>query len=473
MKKFLAIAGIVALIAVIPAVALAQQTVPDPQSSHVLIQNLSGNTATVVVEVYNSTTGQKAAEDTFTIDGNGAMTVHSTNGTNVAGHRYLDLPAGFRGSMVVSSDQPVVAVNVNAGGDPFSNHSAYESIDSSYADTNVFIPSVHWRNAQWAMVGIQNTGAVTTTAVYTYYKQNGTVISSGTVDIGPGRSNIRDVASDIDINVVAEGVGAMQVTADQPLGVAAIETLNKRTEAYIGFPTWYGDTTIYLPSTHHAAAQSSHTLVQNMSGVAASLTITYYQQSGALADVFTSTIPANGSLTYHTNGALSDDGRNYEPTHLGNVGSAVIHSDQPLVAVCVETLGATYKKMQPYAYDGFRSDAGATTLLFPSVHANPGGQWSHILIQNLDTANTNQVTLTYYKQDGSVDTVYTYTLGAAGAITFHTDGSLSDDGNAYNPSGGFGNVGSAVITSVDARPLVGVNVETLHGIANVYAGFGQ
>jgi hypothetical protein len=109
--------------------------------------------------------------------------------------------------------------------------------------------------------------------------------------------------------------------------------------------------------------------------------------------------------------------------------------------------------------------------LFPSVHANPGGQWSHILVQNLDPQHTNRVRLEYYKQDGSLDTVYTTTLAAAGALTFHTTGDVSTDGNRYAPSSGFGNVGAVKVISLDGRPLVGVNVETLRGLAAVYAGF--
>jgi hypothetical protein len=475
MKKLLVVFGVAALMAVIPLVVLAQ-TSPDPQSSHVLIQNLAGDEATVVVNAYDSGTEALEATDTFTIAGYGAATVHSTSGTNAPGHRYLDLSSGFVGSMVVSSDNPVVAVNVNAGmsGSSFTNHSAYEGISPEYADGEVFAPSVHWRNDQWSLVGIQNTGSVATTAVYTYYLQDGTEIDSGSATIQPGRSLIRNVYDDIDIGTEPDGVGAMKVSADQDLAVSVIETLYKRTEAYIGFPSTYGDTTIYLPSMHHNfGGQWSHTLLQNMDETdAASVVLTYYQQTGAVADVFVSSVPAKGSLTFHTNGVASSDGTDYEPTHLGDVGSAVITSDQPMVAAVVETLGSG-ASIQPYAYNGFRSDAGGTTLLFSSVHMNPGGQYSHLLVQNLDTSHTNRVRLEYYKQDGSIDKVYTTTLGAAGSITFHTNNVASGDGKTYSPTSGYGNVGAAKVISIQGRPLVGVNVETLMGIANVYAGYAE
>jgi len=476
MKKLLIALGITAIMAIIPIVVLAQ-TSPDPQSSHVLIQNLSGSEASVVVNVYNSTTEALAASDSFTIAAYGATTVHSTAGTNAAGHRYLGLASGFVGSMVVSSNQPVVAVNVNAGTNSsgaYTNHSAYESISPEYADQEVFAPSVHWRDAQWSLVGIQNTGSVATTAVYTYYLQDGSVISSGSAVIQPGRSLIRNVYDDVDLSTQPEGVGAMKVTADQDLGVSVIETLYQRTEAYIGFPSTYGDNKVYLPSAHHnAGGQYTHSLVQNMDpSVQASIVITYYQQTGAVADVFHSTIPAKGSMTYHTNGVASADGIDYEPTHLGDVGSAVITSDRPIVVSVVETLGSG-AYIQPYAYNGSRSDAGGTSLLFSSVHKNLGGQYSHMLVQNLDTSHTNQVRLEYYKQDGSIDSVYTTTLGTAGSITFHTNNVASGNGLVYSPTSGYGNVGSAKVISLDGRPLVGVNVETLMGIANVYAGYAE
>jgi hypothetical protein len=476
MKKVLLVAGLVVCLAAIPIIVLAQIT-PDPQSSHTLIQNLSANEATVVVDVYNANTEALETSDTFTIAGYGATTVHATAGTNAPGHRYLNLSSGFLGSMVVSSNQEVVAINLNAGGSPFTNYSAYESVDPSYAADAVFVPSIHWRAGQWSLVSIQNTGSVNASVAYTYTKQDGSVISSGSATIQPGRAEVRNTYDDIDIGTVTEGVGAMLVTSDEPVGVAIIETLQTNAEAYLGFPVSQGDTVWYLPSVHHHPQylQTTHMLVQNMDpNVAAAVELTYYHQDGSVANYFTSTIPANGSLTYHTTAALSADGKSYEPTNLGLVGSAVIESDRDVVVVGLEVLGPT-SAGRPYAYRGFNGGGGGTDLLLPSVHNNPAGQFSHMLVMNLDDANTNQVRLEYIKQDGNIDSVYTTTLPASGALTFHTNGNPSSDGYVYDASSSYGNVGAARVMSLDGRPLVAVNIETLRGaqLPACYAAFSQ
>jgi hypothetical protein len=472
MKRSMLYVLVFVLALVVPLAVIAQRQSPEPQSSHILIQNLSATSSSVQVDVYDET-GTVVATDSFIIDGNGATTVHSTAGANVAGHRYLDLASGFMGSMVVSADQEVVAVNVTVGGAPPTSHSAYESISPADAAEKVLVPSIHWKDAQWSWVAIQNTGNIQATAVYTYYKQDGTVIGTGSANLLAGESEILDIYDAIDIGTYPEGVGSMQVSGSEPLGVAVVETIRNRTEAYVGFPDTAGDTYLAFPSIHHNPnGQFSHMLVQNVGSAAATVYLQYYDQAGNALEDYTATIAENGSLTFHTNSALSDDGNSYEPDSMGNVGSAVITSTQPLVAVNVEVIGLTPTTVRPYAYNGFRSDSGSDSLLFPSVHMNPGGQYSHLLVQNLTDVST-PVTLTYYDQAGVAQGTYNYTFPPNGAITFHTTGEMSEDGNSYAPASGFGNVGSAVIEAAPGAELIGVNVETLRGVPNVYAAFTQ
>jgi hypothetical protein len=468
MRKILVVSGLVLLFGAIPLIVLAQTT-PDPQSSHVHISNLSSEEATVVVNVYDSQTGILEATANFTIAGGAKMAVHATAGTDSAGHRYLDLPSGFSGSMVVSSDKEVVAITNIAGGNPFTSYCSYEGVSSDGASPTVFIPSIHWRDKQWAMVAMQNTGSVNASVTYTYTLQDGTVINSNTVTVQPGRSEIRNVYSDIDIGTWTDGFGSMLVTSNEPVAVATWETLNKYTNAYIGFPESYGDTTVYFSSIHHnLPVHHSHILVQNMDdALAATVTLTYSHPTGAVANVYNATIDAGGALTFHTNGAASSDGISYEPTNLGNVGNAVITSDQPIIAAVREVMGG-----KPYAFNGFRSDAGGTTLFYPSVHKNPAGQFSHLLVQNLSPMS-NTIQLEYYKADGTLDSTFTKELGPGGSINFHTNDVASPDGLIYSPTSGYGNVGTAKVISLDSRPIVGLNTEVLRGIPNNYAGFAQ
>jgi hypothetical protein len=209
-------------------------------------------------------------------------------------------------------------------------------------------------------------------------------------------------------------------------------------------------------------------LVQNTENTAANVTLTYFNQAGAQVDQFTNiTIPAKGSLTFHTTNDPSSNGQNYTPTHLGNVGSATVQSTNgvKLVATVLETVGSA-----PYAYNGFNSTGGGTTMLLPSVHRNPGGQFSHTLVQNTSNSASNNIVITYYKQDGSVANTFPKTLAASGSITFHTTNDLSSDGVNYTPSN-LGNVGSAKIVSNSGIPIMAVVIETIVGLPGSYTGF--
>lgn len=423
-----------------------------PRTSHTLVQNMEDVTANLHIE-YWSDQGQMKHGFDDALPPKGAKTFHAD--------AYSTLGPNFLGSMVVSSDRQIVAVVVNAGS---TSHDIYEG--SNQGDTEQFLPSVHWRSAQYTLAGFQNTDpSMTATVAISYFLQDGTLLNGRTVNIPPN-SAVHDDARDITSH--AAGVGAVKVTSlsGQRIAAAAIETLFDETYSYRGFPPSSGATKIYLPSMHrNLAGQFSHTLVQNMDpNNANNVRITYYNQAGAQVDTFVRSIPAKGSYTFHTNSGAE------EPTHLGNVGSAIVTSESslPMVAVVVETVVNF-----AYAYDGAIPADGASSLLFPSAHHNLGGQFSHTLIQNLSTTTNASLTVTYYNQSGSVANTFNYSLNPSGSFTFHTT-----PGDPYEPVG-MGNVGSLRVTCTNCSPggtqIVGVMVETLlsANITGAYAGFKE
>lgn len=422
-----------------------------PRTSHTLVQNMEAVTANLHIQYYRQN-GAIAKEFDDILPPNGSKT-YSANS-------YPELGASFLGSQVVSSDRQIVAVVVNAGS---TSHDVYEG--SNEGATEMFLPSVHWRAAQYTLSGIQNIDpAVTATVVISYFKQDGSLLTSMTVPVPPNTSVHQDARSFV---TDPAGVGAMKATSlnGQRITAAAINTLFDETYSYRGFMPTQGATKIFLPSMHrNPGGQFSHTLVQNMTNSSNNVRISYYRQDGTPAGVFTRLIPASGAYTFHTGSGPED------PVGLGNVGSAIVESldARNLVAVVVETVGA-----YAYAYDGQIQADAAQTMLFPSAHRNLGGQFSHTLIQNLSTTTAAQLVVTYYRQNGTVANVFNKTLPPSGSYTFHTGPGWPED-----PTG-LGNVGSLRIVCSNcggADPkIVGVMVETLSSanITAAYAGFKE
>jgi hypothetical protein len=193
--------------------------------------------------------------------------------------------------------------------------------------------------------------------------------------------------------------------------------------------------------------------------------ITYYRQDGTMANQFTRLIPALGAYTFHTGPGFPED-----PVALGNVGSATLVSldGRNMVAVVVETVGP-----YAYAYDGQIQADAAASILFPSAHRNLGGQFSHTLVQNLSNSTQADLTVTYYRQDGTVANVFNKTLAASGAYTFHTGPGFPED-----PTN-LGNVGALRVQCTNCTGggprIVAVMVETLSAanITAAYAGFKE
>jgi hypothetical protein len=441
---------------------------PPAQTSHVLLQNTSSNTADVSVTVYD-TTGASIFSDSFQLTGKGARTLHASAGTNSSGHLYMNLSAS-QSAMVVESTEQLVATNVNFGSP--TAHNIYEGLNSDSTATDILVPSIHWRDGQWSLVSVQNAGSAPANVEVRYFRQDGSQIGSTiTVSgLGVGVPHYRNAHTDVSIASEPSGVGSMRVTSTngQPVAVAVIETLFSYTYSYVGIPVSAADTSWSFPSVHrNPAGQFSHILVQNTNtSQAAVCTLTYYDQAGNQVNQFPGiNIPAKGALTFHTTNENSGDGNNYTPTSLGNVGAATVAcSGANVVATVVEAVGAA-----PYAYNGFNSSGGATTVLLPSVHHNLAGQFSHTLVQNT-TNQSNHIQITYYNQDGSVANSFDPTLLGNGSITFHTTNENSSDGNNYTPLN-LGNVGSAEVTSIDGRDVVVVVVETVTGLPGAYDGF--
>jgi hypothetical protein len=421
-----------------------------PRTSHTLVQNMETVTANLHVQYYKDD-GTVAKDFEDQLAPNGSKTYHAND--------YAELGSSFLGSMVVSSDRQIVAVVVNAG---TNSHDIYEG--ANQGSTEQFLPSVHWRAQQYTLTGFQNTDPqVTATVAISYFSQAGVLLRNVTQTIPPNAAihhDARQWVSD------PAGVGSLKATSlnGQKITLAAVETsASDDTNSYRGFSPDQGAQLIYLPSIHrNMGGQLSYTLVQNLSAANNTVRITYFDQNGNQVGQFDKDIAGLGSYTFKTGSGPED------PTALGNVGSATVQSitGANLFAVCVEVTPSGI-----YSYDGQIPNDAASTILFPSAHRNPGGQFSHTLVQNLSSSTAATIKVTYYNQNGTVANFFDKTIAKSGSYTFHTGFSPEDPVS-------MGNVGSLIVQCTNCGSggpqIVAIMVETRPGnIPSAYGGFKQ
>lgn len=420
-----------------------------PRTSHTLVKNMEDITAALHVEYYADNGTLKKSLDDQLAPG-GSKTFHASD--------YAELGPSFLGSMVVSSDRQIVAVVINAGS---TSHDIYEG--TNQGDTDQILPSIHWASLQYSLVGYQNTDpSVQATVAITYYSQAGAVLATRLETIPPSSAVHHDLRTIVTCSTNCVGSARATSVSGQRIAASVIESQFDETYSYRGFSPSQAATVLYMPAVHrNPGGQFSHILVKNLDDNNPNVVrVTYYDQSGSQVDQFTKEIAAKGSYTFH-----ATDGWPETPTHLGIVGSAKVESTsgRQLLAVTIETT-----PFGIYSYDALNDTDAASCLLFPAAHRNPGGQFSHALIQNQSTSQQAVLTVKYFNQAGAVVDQFGKTLGPSGSYTFHTT-----DGWAETPTH-LGNVGSLQVCSTSAAKVFGIMIETLPGtVPGSYAGFKQ
>jgi hypothetical protein len=143
-----------------------------------------------------------------------------------------------------------------------------------------------------------------------------------------------------------------------------------------------------------------------------------------------------------------------EMSQLGDrfVGSAIIEStnDVPIVASVVEVGPNTL-----FAYDAF--SMGDPTAFAPLFMFNNSGYISGFQIQNIDTANSSQVTVTYTPSQAGVACTETQTIEPGKSATFGLDAFTKPGQNCFTENGTDRFIGSASVTGNSAGVnLVGI-----------------
>jgi hypothetical protein len=373
------VALLVALLLVIPVAAQWGGT----WVSSFQVMNLGSDTASVRIE-YRGEDGTVATTQDLNIIRGSSI--------NVFQPAVPGLPAGFKGSVVVLSNQPIAAIGslLVTHADGSIGNSQYSGLGEGEIGRRIYLPNVNKRfgGGQWSSrITIQNTVSAPITATITFYNEDATIRSIDTVSI-PAKGSV--TRTQVDNPGLPDGwLGAAVVDATGNIAVIAdVMSADGRLETYNGFSS--GANTMYLPtllSGFGANSWNSSFQVFNV-GATAQVTMTYYTAGNPTpTKTVHATLPPYQSINRYQPTVDSDLGS-------GWIGSAVIESTQPVVVVGTQVSGAPGTRLASI-YSGVAG--GAREVVLPTILRFFGGSRfvTSFQIMNVGTGDAS-VTVEYY-----------------------------------------------------------------------------
>lgn len=336
------------------------------------VQNLSGSQNTVQFTYYhgtgsNGTPGTQAYQTVITMLGNEFKALTT-----------LPVPAGFRGSVVLSSSQPLAAVSNISGNNSVANASY---VGSSAGATSVSIPLLMKSNYGYdTWFSVQNAGSGDATVNVKY--SDGTTASKV---IKQGASEVFNQALESHAPKTFSGV----VTSNQPVVVTVVEESSTVLFAYNGFTDTSTTPVMPLINENNYGYTSSITLF-NSGGAATNVTVSYTPSVAGAACTETQTIPAGKSMTFVTN-AFTSTGTPVTTTCVKGtrfIGSAAVtknSASQPLVAVVNQHKLPTTGE----AYGAFAPAKATPKVVFPLLMERNYGWFTSINIMNVGTTTVD------------------------------------------------------------------------------------
>jgi hypothetical protein len=410
----------------------------------------SGNYTITVLSGWSGTVTPSKAGYVFTP---ASRTYSNVTSDQLNQDYWVTFPAAWSGGLVLTSDQPVVAVGRPHVGAEVMTYNGFGS-----GSTTMYVPML-FKNAfsgnYNAALYVQNISDTTSANVsISYYDSSGALTCSVTNEsLSPLASKGYWMPS---VSCLPVGwVGGAVVTSDEPIVAVGRPHIGSQVTTYAGFAS--GSPNMYVPMLFkNAFAGGSYNAalyIQNTDpALAAMVDIDFYDSDGSLTC----------SLTGESIAALATKGY-WMPSvaclPVGWVGGAVISADRDVVAVGRPHIGA-----QVTTYNGF--SGGQAGLRVPMLFKNAfaGGSYNAALyIQNTDASQAATVDIDFYDSNGSLTCSLTGESIAARATKGYWMPSV-----ACLPTGW---VGGAVITAnrnvvAVGRPHVGAEVAT-------YGGFGS
>jgi len=297
---------------------------------------------------------------------------------------------------------------------------------------------------------VQNLGIDTADIIILYYSRDGAVVSTQRDTIAADSSetyytDTLEVGDNFDGSVVIASDQAVAVIANQYVSGSSMWA------SYTGVPN--GALKVNVPLVMRGnSGWDTAISVQNTGLATATVELAFHPSPGlpGNSDTITDTIPPGAAGLF--------DQRIHFGLGPSFVGSAVVTSEEPVVAVVNETDGSILM-----SYSGFVG-AGSTTVNVPLVMSQNSNWWTGVQVQNLGNFATD-ITITFYPdpaQSAITPTAQTVTGVASGASA-----NFLQRGDQW--TGKF--VGSAVVTSSEPMVAIVNELNDFDGEGMSYGGF--
>jgi hypothetical protein len=471
MKRRIVQALLMLTLALLPFAVNAQSVVT---GSAFQVQNLSEVSAATIQITYYNADGLIAATQTtlaggalITIPAGGSLTFYDGFNGSVA----IGAPAGFRGSVVISSDQPIAAITNLTGASLGESYSGF-----STGAQVVGVPLIMRGNSGYnTSLTIQNVGSLPTTVTVTYTPGSIGTAASDSGSIPPGASLTFDQTNKTELGTTFIGSASISATAGGSIVAIVNETTGTNLLTYNGFTG--GATSIAVPLlfANNSGFYTGLT-VQNIGGQTASVTITY------TPNVISTASDPNACGTPPAKLVSLDAGKsaNFIQAAGGGTpstapfddffatcryvgGATISNATQPLVAIVNEI---TTQGNQSSSYESFSVAAATNTIKIPQLQANNSGIYSSSQVLNVGGAPAS-VTITYGANSATGDgvcgalTPRTVTIANGGSFTFQQAGNNATAGlnTSEGTDGQFTTcrfVGSATISAPVGSKIVAI-----------------
>lgn len=433
----------------------------------VQLQNVGSGTATVSIESYQTGSNAAPVTKSDSVPQNGSKTLLPAD---------LNLPAGFQGSAVVSSDQPLNAIvnvtNREAAGNGIAGGLAaaqYQGISSPA--TTISFPLVKRDYfGKTTTFYIQNAGSVAATAQATFVTAAGT-FNFTTPSIEPGRMVI--------VNPAAAGVpagnnslGSLTVTSSQLLAGVVSEHGSEQPAVILqstrGFTPQDGNTQAYAPIIKNEYFNRFTGLqIQNITNAPINITVTYAGAGGPCAgQSFTNTANGVAAGASHTFVHLAGQPGNTMP--VGCLAAATVSATGNVVAIVNESFTASFLqgggnggRQESTTYSAFAATAATNELNAPLYKENSFGKGTGLQVQNVGGATANVVAT--FVGPGGTYTTQSQSIPAGGAFTFvdlRTKPALFNGAPIPNDISGANGVFGVTVTS--NQPIVAIANESVY-----------
>jgi hypothetical protein len=432
MKKagFILLALVLLGLVLAPSAAFAQIS---SYNADFQIVNLSDSEAATIAIQFIDQTGATVTTVNDTI---------AAGGSNTYSPLPASVPAGFDGSVVVSSNVQVAAIS-NVKGNNLEYGSSYSSF--SGGSNTVSLPLINkaffgintWYN-------VQNTGSAATTVNVTY---SGTACTDSAT-IQPGAAVTFDQASNACLPNAYNGAATITAGASGEVVAVVMQVFGGGLLAYNGFAA--GGTDVVMPLvTNNVFGILTGIQIQNQGATSTDVTVTYTANSGTGTNCTESaTIPAGGAETFSINVFGSGTGNTTSDCVEDEywIGSAAVTANSagnPLVAIVNQT---NFASGGSSSYSAFNPSAATGTVVMPLL-MNAFNIWTGWSVMNVGASDT--VTCTYGGTTISVD----FTLGTNEAADVQNINGQTGDPNQTLPNA---YIGSGTCTAAGGGALLGV-----------------